>query len=672
MKTYSKKRPKLVALAIACFLFCFPFTSQAQQSVQDSLILLISAHPEEDERKAELLNALAFNISNTDPKKGLAYAQQVIDFADNLKEKRHLSLAYMIKGINLMHLGEYEAALEFQKLAIEGLGGEEEKSNLASAISNIGVIYKYLNVYPKALSNLQEAARLFKEIGHPNELIMYQNMAVIYSEQENFDKALEYYEIARDGAVGSNNKQLEALAVFNLGTLLINQDKLDEGLRYLDTALIISKKINDNMTTARIYGNMGEAYNKLGDNAKSIALLNRALNLNDSIGNRKSRALNLLNLGDTYYNMGNLPLAGRYGRQAYQEGKSLKTIDVQRDAAQNLSNYFESIGNADSALFYYKQHILLRDSIDNEQNTKQLTRLEMQYDFDLKEQEYLKEQELSRLRIRQFWLYGIIVLIVLMGVGAYLLNRSRIRTLRLRNEAKEKELLQKAEALLLQQQLAESELKAIRSQMSPHFIFNVLNTIESYILDNDPGNASRLVQKFAGLTRLVLENSTKGMVPVAREWKVVQLYIELEAIRFGNQFGYSLEMNSKYLLEHILLPPMLIQPLVENAILHGLRHVKGYKGELRVSLVADEDKLIITVMDNGVGLGHAPSSETSVNNKEKSMGITGIRERVAIMNAKDEKAVASFELINLNELGENGTKAILVLPLLVVDKEVVA
>src|SRR5690606_34123996 len=142
-------------------------------------------------------------------------------------------------------------------------------------------------------------------------------------------------------------------------------------------------------------------------------------------------------------------------------GKTLQAIDVQRDASANLSLYFEKTGRYDSALYYNKQHTLFKDSLDNESNRKELTRLELQYDFDLKEQQYIQEQAINELRLRQTWLYGILTVVLILAATGFFLNRSRLRAVRLKNEIREKEFTRQAEALLLQQQLSESELKAI-------------------------------------------------------------------------------------------------------------------------------------------------------------------------------------------------------------------
>lgn len=658
-------------IAVILTIFTMPLQVYPQQAVQDSLHKLISEHLKEDDRKADLLNQLSYRLQFTNPKQGLIYAEEVIGFRNKLKNKRLLYSAYLEKGHNLLQLGEFIEALEYSQKALVGFTSENAKSDMAFAFANIGTIYNQINNYPKALDNLQQAAKLLKEEQHPQESVLYLNMATIYGAQENYKKALSYFDIARKEAVSTGDKLLEAYAVFNIGTVYFSQNMYRKGLSTLDTAHTLAYAIDDKSLIGRIYGNMGKTYNDLGEYDSAVYYLNYAIELNEKIGNKKSKALNTLNLGHTYLKTGNFPLAAKFTRHALQAGKDLETIDIQQIASLNMSEYFEKVNKPDSALYYYKMHITLRDSIDNEQNKQQLTRLEMQYDFDLKEQEYLKEQEVSKLQIRQIWLYGLIAVAIITVLAIYFIQRSRIRSIRLENEMKEKELLQRAESLLMEQRISESELKAIRSQMNPHFIFNVLNSIESYILDNDPKTASMLVQKFAALSRLVLENSTQSLVTLDREWHAVQRYVELESIRFDHRFSYTFAYQAGHLANTLLVPPMLIQPLLENAIHHGLRHLQDYKGELHTIISNTEDKIIITVTDNGIGLANAEKLNKPSAIKQQSVGIAAIKERIAIINARQEDSPASFELIDLYEAGGSGTQAVLVLPLVHTDKTMV-
>lgn len=241
-------------------------------------------------------------------------------------------------------------------------------------------------------------------------------------------------------------------------------------------------------------------------------------------------------------------------------------------------------------------------------------------------------------------------LLSLIGVIALitLLVRRRIKRIRTQSAFKQK--------------LVESELKAIRAQMNPHFIFNVLNSIESYVVENDAKSASLMIQKFAGLCRLVLESSTQSFVTADREWKAIKLYTELEAVRFNNQFAFQFSYDESIDMQKLMVPPMLFQPLIENAIHHGLRNYLNTDGLVSIQLLRRNEKVVFIVTDNGIGLNATKNQKINHLLKQKSLAIKGIQERIAAINTSTGTIAASFKIRELTENGQSGTVAELTLP----------
>lgn len=265
--------------------------------------------------------------------------------------------------------------------------------------------------------------------------------------------------------------------------------------------------------------------------------------------------------------------------------------------------------------------------------------------------EVFSAEESLQFTVLPFWYekkWFIILSFVTVAIIIFLLVRRRIAFIR--------------SQFVFKQRLSESELKAIRSQMNPHFIFNVLNSIEAYVMDNEKRKASRLIQKFAALSRLILENSTKSLVSADKEWKALMLYTELEAMRYDGAFTYTFMVADDIQLNTLQLPPMLIQPLIENAILHGLIIDPKADAHLGVTIKKSEDKICITVEDNGVGIGNSANKTAMAGVKEMSMGLTSIRERVEMINKKQSGGQASFTI----RPGANrrGTVATICLPFL--------
>ncbi len=205
---------------------------------------------------------------------------------------------------------------------------------------------------------------------------------------------------------------------------------------------------------------------------------------------------------------------------------------------------------------------------------------------------------------------------------------------------------------------SQSELKALRSQMNPHFIFNILNTIESYALENNKDAASEMIQKFSLLTRLVLENSTSQLVPFENDWKSLKLYIELERMRYADKFDAIYKIPDEILTDGYLIPPMIIQPFIENAIIHGLRNRPGKFGKLSLSADLSNDHILVTVEDNGIGREKAALLKKNNPIHKISLGIKVTQDRIAIYNSINQDRKARVEFYDLS----TGTRVMIWLP----------
>ncbi len=205
---------------------------------------------------------------------------------------------------------------------------------------------------------------------------------------------------------------------------------------------------------------------------------------------------------------------------------------------------------------------------------------------------------------------------------------------------------------------SESELKALRSQMNPHFVFNILNTIESYALENNKEAASEMIQKFSRLTRLVLENSMNQLVPFENDWKSLQLYIELEQMRYADKFLVAYKVQEQILEQDYSIPPMIIQPFIENAIIHGLRNKPGNGGILNLSASLNNGYIIVQVEDNGIGRAKAALLKANNPIHKNSLGIKVTQDRISMFNNLNHDKKAKVQIEDLHE----GTKVLIRLP----------
>ncbi len=209
------------------------------------------------------------------------------------------------------------------------------------------------------------------------------------------------------------------------------------------------------------------------------------------------------------------------------------------------------------------------------------------------------------------------------------------------------------------QRIARTEMAALRAQMNPHFVFNCLSSINRFILVNQPDEASSYLTKFSRLIRLILDNSRTETVPLNKEIEALQLYVEMEQMRFNDRFEYRLSVAEDVQTEHLEIPPLLIQPFVENAIWHGLMHKKA-PGMLQVRVFYEGKKLCIEVEDNGIGRQRAMELKSRSATVNKSLGMKVTAERLEVINQLygTNAEVETVDLVDEN--GEvMGTKVIL-------------
>ena len=215
-----------------------------------------------------------------------------------------------------------------------------------------------------------------------------------------------------------------------------------------------------------------------------------------------------------------------------------------------------------------------------------------------------------------------------------------------------------------EQKIAETEITALRSQMNPHFIFNCLNSIKLYSLENDSESASIYLTKFSKLIRLVLDNSRSERLTLEKEIETLRLYIEMEIMRFKEKVQYELIVSPEIDQQYVEIPPLLIQPFVENAIWHGLMH-KEFGGKVSILLhLVGENMLEIQIIDNGVGREKSAEYKSKTATKHKSFGMKVTNERIDLIN-QIYKTNANVEIEDLYDQNQNGigTKVTIQIPI---------
>jgi len=190
---------------------------------------------------------------------------------------------------------------------------------------------------------------------------------------------------------------------------------------------------------------------------------------------------------------------------------------------------------------------------------------------------------------------------------------------------------EQAHQTAINKQIAEIQMTALRAQMNPHFIFNSLNSIQHFITTRAKEEAVSYLSRFSKLIRKILENSRENTVSISNELQLLELYIQLEQLRFGNKFDYHFAVDEKIDVENTEIPPLLIQPYVENAILHGLVNKDG-RGDLWFSVEKSDGMLICKIEDNGIGRARSQEIEQKKISRHKSLGIKVTDERISTLS----------------------------------------
>lgn len=259
---------------------------------------------------------------------------------------------------------------------------------------------------------------------------------------------------------------------------------------------------------------------------------------------------------------------------------------------------------------------------------------------------------------QKLW-FRITVLLYIIGMIMFLWRR-RLRLVKKEYDRRNKTIILEKEKAETERKLAELSQQAFRQQMNPHFIFNALNTIKGYYAENDVKQASEYISKFSKLLRTILE-SKDPVIPLEKEIHSIRLYLELAGMRYENKFGFQISVSDAIHPNEVAIPPMLLQPFIENSLIHGIAPKPGH-GNITIHFYISGDNLMCDIIDDGVGRN---ASSTKSNMQEYSSKATQlITEYMQAMNSKDHSAAFTLEIVDLynNEQQPAGTKVILKMP----------
>lgn len=634
-------------ITVFLFLTYICGVSHAQNVQIDSLRRILSLS-KIDTVKISHYNAIADLYKEINPDSTLFYAQKAFDLSSKTNFHFGLASAYMNKGNAFIVLGNYANALkyfknaqsEFEIILQQKNNSRKIKSGLARAYASAGVVHSEQNDYTLSLKNYEQALKLYQEIKELTGISKaLNNIGVLYQSQQNYPKALQYLKEAYkiQSVLGEQNVPI---TLTNIGFIYFELGEYENAIQYYEKAKKGFSKNNNKRGFALLNNYLGDYYKKQNNIPLAHSYYQKSLALYEDIQNKFGAALSLYNLGLLLQEQKKYNEAMPYAAKSLEYAQEIDVLDQIFHSEKLLSELHESLNEPEAALAHYKNYIITRDSINNQETSKKFAMAEMNYEYKKKEA-LLSEKHKREIQLVIFSILGGLLLIVLSLV---IYNRMQVKR-----------------QLTLKKEVAEYEQKALHLQMNPHFVFNCLSSISSFIVQNGTDSALKYLSKFSKLMRLTLEYSKGSLIPIDKEIESLQNYLELEQLRLDNKFAF--EINSSENVEFNMgIPPLLIQPFVENAILHGMAPKKG-NGKINVDFDVLNKQLVCTITDDGIGMSESKILKENSVTAHQSMALEITKKRLKIMESITSKS-AKIEILELNSgIQKTGTKVTLFLPI---------
>jgi len=541
---------------------------------------------------------------------------------------------------------DLEKARGFIEKAISAAREVSDTLPLADAVNNLGNIYKDMALFSQAIDSYFEALRLWELKGDSTGMsIAYGSIGLAYFYQKNYSKALEYS--MKHLMLSEKRGDLWEMAKMcnNIAQIYNSRNVYDSALVYHRKSLSLHRQISLATGEADACFNIASTLLHIGARDSAYWYSKKAVEIARTKGIAVPPSY-YVTLGNVEQSLGKYRMATDNALTAYSLAREREMPLALSDASLLLSDIYGKTGREDLAYRYLREHMQLKDSISSDEFLKQVTRMEIQYDFDKKQKaaefEQMQEKLVRDQKIKRQRLY-------LKGLGILLILVALISLLYLRHTR----LMAKYSQIDLEQRL-------LRAQMNPHFIFNSLCAIQNLILAEKPQKANAFLTKIAGLMRNILENSREEYIPLEKEIETLRYYLDVQQLRFDTGFEYNITVDPSIDSENISVPPMLAQPCVENSIEHGLLPGRE-NGRVSVSYSLRGGLIMLEVTDNGIGREKA--AEVTPARKKQSISTKLTEKRLEHFRKILKEKEISYEITDLFE-GEAaaGTKVIIMLP----------
>ena len=562
---------------------------------------------------------------------------------------RQSAEAHELLGDIYVYWKQYDLAISAYKVSLQNLEMASSKLKLAKTYIDNEEYQKSIDTY-KSLNE--------KDLSNYEKTVLYEGLGDAYLKLKNTQQAINSYEKGLEIA----KKHLIAPKVTDLNSKIAQaynaRGEVEKAKGFYSNSLKLAKKENkkravEEQIKVAEFNSSNMEYDSEIALRKDVLETLEDIEKDSVLPNESPLTPQKQNykLGNAYLLNNDLENAIPSFKKSIEEADKKEDLDVKKDATRKLSEALIDAGDAEEGLKWLNEYKNTVDelyakkvqeisqaarfsrSIAEQQN--RITTLES--DRALSKSKYDLTQEHNKRQ--QLIIYSLLGGLLLLLITGFLMYK-----------------------YIKQQRLANNllALKSLRSQMNPHFIFNALNSVNSFIATNDERTANKYLSDFSQLMRAVLENSEEDFIPLKKEIELLQLYTKLEHFRFQDKFDYSIDVDDTINVDEFQIPPMLLQPYIENAVWHGLRYKKE-KGHLNISIKPkSKDEITITISDDGIGRTRSKQMKTENQKKQNSKGMNNIKKRVAILNEMyKDKVDVTIEDYQQSE--DAGTKVVVTL-----------
>ncbi|MGZ8557614.1 MAG: tetratricopeptide repeat protein [Chitinophagaceae bacterium] len=628
------------------------------QSYIDSLNAVIQTMPESEE-KINLYGKICWSyLGVTQLDLARHYADSVKFLSHKLKDSTGILKAIYNYGVMARLSGDYTEALQYLNQYVQYYERKGDSSRVAGGLYHIGIVQSHLGNYDKSLTAYYRLMEIEQKDGNDYSVGYTLNaIGIILKETKKYPDAEIIFKKALNIFDTLNEKKDKTDVLVNLGNLYTEIRLFEKAKQSYQEALRIDRQTGKETGIALSLANIAFLFDKMDRYDSALAYHLQGLAIRERLPSKEDLSRSLIGVGLGYGRMKNYDSSKHYFLKALSLVKEIGSKPMLKDVYENLAEVYAAEGHFSKAYSYHLLYSKITDSVLGEQTARQLNELQIKYETTEKDKQIIllakekqvQEKEAQRQSTLKKAFIGGLLLVSLLTILLIYIFRQRLKNQQLlilkNNEIKEVD---------FKRQMSELEMKALRAQINPHFLFNCMNSINRMILKGETENASSYLTKFSKLLRLILENAETATVSLGSEISLLESYIQLEGLRFKGKINYNISIDESIVPENTYLPSMVLQPFVENAIWHGLMHKKETeKGNIFIGVKEENDRLLCTIEDNGVGRERAQQLHEKSVLKRRSMGMKITEDRLRLLSQGNQKQI--IRITDLKDTYENAT-----------------